>query len=445
MKIKPILFAFIVIFLSGCSNNDNSSSGSLNGTISDEKPTLLPYDIDKTGSINRFYANDENSENIVIPSTYSIDGEGRIITGNAYEIKTISEFCFANNSLIKTIYIPDTIETIKSSAFYNCANLEKIIIPSSVSFLDVSAFERCPKLVTLSGVETSGNLILHENDNLTEFEFPDSITTIDYQAFVGWDKLKSLSFGKNITKISGDSIKNCASITSVTIKGVLSELGDGVFSNCPNLTSLSFEAIPTIKKFVLPESIETIPDYMFYNWTSLEELYLHENTKINRCVLDNNYSLRKVSCSDISLLELFSYGDSSVLTKEYENSYIVQWTKGSNSYTRYSHIPKSLVEVEFIESTTSVESYSLYHMKSIKTIRIPSCVTYFGPGSFSGLEGLEKAYFSTNYDWEYASNSPYSSYSGTISKSTMNSASSLAAEIKNHFYGFDCYWRAKKK
>ena len=103
MKFKPILFAFTVIFLSGCSNNDNSSSGSLNDTISDEKPTLLPYDIDKTGSINRFYANDENSENIVIPSTYSIDSDGRIITGNAYEIKTISEFCFANNSLIKTV------------------------------------------------------------------------------------------------------------------------------------------------------------------------------------------------------------------------------------------------------------------------------------------------------------------------------------------------------
>ena len=81
MKFKPILFAFTVIFLSGCSNNDNSSSGSLNDTISDEKPTLLPYDIDKTGSINRFYANDENSENIVIPSTYSIDSDGRIITG----------------------------------------------------------------------------------------------------------------------------------------------------------------------------------------------------------------------------------------------------------------------------------------------------------------------------------------------------------------------------
>lgn len=185
MKIKPILFAFIVIFLSGCSNNDNSSSGSLNGTISDEKPTLLPYDIDKTGSINRFYANDENSENIVIPSTYSIDSDGRIITGNAYEIKTISEFCFANNSLIKTVHIPDTIESIESSAFYNCANLEKIVIPSSVSSLSGNAFERCPKLVMLSGIETNGNLILPENDNLTELELPDSITTIDYRAFDG--------------------------------------------------------------------------------------------------------------------------------------------------------------------------------------------------------------------------------------------------------------------
>lgn len=444
MKIKPILFAFIVIFLSGCSNNDNSSSGSLNGTISDEKPTLLPYDIDKTGSINRFYANDENSENIVIPSTYSIDSDGRIITGNAYEIKTISEFCFANNSLIKAVHIPDTIESIESSAFYNCANLEKIIIPSSVSSLSGNAFERCPKLVMLSGIETNGNLILPENDNLTELELPDSITTIDYRAFDGWDKLKSLSFGKNVTKISGGSVKNCALITSVTIKGVLSELGDGVFSDCPNLTNLSFEAIPTIKKFVLPESIDTIPDYMFYNWTSLEELHLHENTKINRCVLNNNYSLRKVSCSYISLLELFSYGDSSTSMEESDNFYEVYLKKDFYSYAHYYHIPKTLTEIEFIESTTSIANYCLYGMKSIKTIRIPSSVTYFGLGSFSGLEGLEKVYFSTNYDWEYANDNSYSSYSGTISKSTMNSPDSLATAIKNQFR-YDCYWRAKKK
>lgn len=444
MKIKPILFAFTVIFLSGCSNNDNSSSGSLNDAISDEKPSLLPYDIDKTGSINRFYANDENSENIIIPSTYSIDGDGRIITGNAYEIKTISEFCFANNSIIKSVYIPDTIESIESSAFYNCANLEKIVIPSSVSLLSANAFERCPKLVTLSGAETSGNLILHENDNLTEFEFPDSITSIDYQAFVGWDELKSLSIGENITKISGNSIKNCASITSVTIKGVLSELGDGVFSDCPNLTSLSFEAIPTIKKFVLPESIEAIPDYMFNNWTSLEELYLHENTKINKWVLNNNYSLRKISCSYISLLELFSYGESPISMEEYENFYVVQRKKDAYSYTHYSLIPKTLEEVDFIESTTGITSYCLYEMESIKTIRIPSCVTYFGLGSFSGLKGLEKAYFSTNYDWEYANDNSYSSYSGTISKSTMNSPDSLATAIKNQFR-YDCYWHVKKK
>lgn len=143
-------------------------------------------------------------------------------------------------------------------------------------------------------------------------------------------------------------------------------------------------------------------------------------------------------------MELFSYGEYPVSTEESEDFYVVQWRKDTNSYTRYSHIPKTLDEVEFIESTTGIASYCLYSMESIKTIRIPSSVTYFGLGSFSGLEGLEKVYFSTNYDWEYANDNSYSSYSGTISKSTMNSPDSLATAIKNQFR-YDCYWRAKKK
>lgn len=33
----------------------------------------LPYEIDETGCIKRFYGNDTNSVNITIPATYSLD------------------------------------------------------------------------------------------------------------------------------------------------------------------------------------------------------------------------------------------------------------------------------------------------------------------------------------------------------------------------------------
>lgn len=72
------LFAFSLVGLVACGKGNNG-----------KKSKYLAYEIDNTGTITRYYANENNSENIVIPATYDIDTEGRIIEGSSYEIKEI--------------------------------------------------------------------------------------------------------------------------------------------------------------------------------------------------------------------------------------------------------------------------------------------------------------------------------------------------------------------
>ena len=432
-----LLLPIIALSLIGCSNGNSDTSGG-----ESTKPVLLPYDIDKTGCINRFYANDKNSENIVIPSTYSIDEEGRIISGSAYQVKKISEFCFANNNLIKTVFIPDTVEIIDSSAFFNCSNLEKINVPSSVTTLGTDAFGNCPKLLTLSGTENSGNLVLSENDNLSSFIIPASITSLDYKVFTGWDKLASLSVVESVTKIKGGSIKNCKAISSVTIQGVLAELGDDVFTDCGSLNKITFSQIPTIKKYVLPTSVTALADNAFYNWTSLEELYLHENVTMKSNIFKNNYSLKKVTCPDTMFLSLFYSHTSDYPVVEDEHLYTSQRKPSSSSTLRYYYIPKTLTDIELLGNKDRIEDGCFSGLTSVKNIRLHSGIETFSYGSFCNLTNLQNVYFSTTYQWEYICNYYTDDY-GTISQATMNSSSALASALKQHFNNSYYYWRAQ--
>ena len=183
-----ILCLALLFGLTACSNNNDNS----NGTEDIGQTYYLPYEIDNTGCIKRFYANETNSVNIVIPSTYSIDESGRIISGKAYEVKTIGNHCFANNNLIESVNIPESITTIEDCAFYNCANITTINITSKIASIGKDAFELCPQLKTITNNGKNG-LIVETNKNLTSFIIPSSITKIENNSFANWEQLATIS------------------------------------------------------------------------------------------------------------------------------------------------------------------------------------------------------------------------------------------------------------
>ena len=87
-----VICLFLALGLTAC-NADSNNQNDVDNTI-----VYLPYEIDNTGCIQRFYANESNSVNVVIPATYSMDENGKLISGTAYEVKTIGAHCFANNN-----------------------------------------------------------------------------------------------------------------------------------------------------------------------------------------------------------------------------------------------------------------------------------------------------------------------------------------------------------
>lgn len=435
-----VLCLFLVLGLTAC-NTDSNSQG---GTDNKNEIIYLPYEIDNTGCVKRFYANENNSVNIVIPTTYSIDENGKLISGTAYEVKTIGAHCFANNNLIESVYIPDTITSIEERAFYNCANLTTINVTQNIINIGKEVFESCPKLNTVTKNGKSG-LIIEENENLSSFTIPNTITKLEDDSFANWTNLSSISIGTNINYIGNNAFSHCNNLSIVNISSSLNYLGNNAFADCEKLTSLTtsnnnsgicFAPNQSLSSFVVPLSVTSIQNGFFYGWKQLKEVNIHESITSLGTIFKDNESLAKLTCGSNNVLSLFYHRPDYETKIESEKMYIVSHKPSySGSYTYNYYIPNTLTEIHLLGT---VDSYCLYNMKSVKKVYIPSTVSNFGSGAFAGCSGLTDVYFSTDSDWKYEM-SYYTSDYGTISKADMNNSTQLAIQLKAH-NGFYYRW-----
>lgn len=187
-----------------------------------------------------------------------VDGKLRKYNGKKSElalpegIKEIGEDAFANDSCVKKLILPDSVQTIAAGAFEEASikeiaispnskllcigahafmnsQLTSIYIPASLTTLSEQAFFGCP----IEKVEfaPTGNLIsigttAFAKTRITDIVIPDYVKEIGSYAFLGCGYLKDVSFA------------NVDSIESI---------GDGAFSSCSSLDSFP-ERFPNIKK-----------------------------------------------------------------------------------------------------------------------------------------------------------------------------------------------------
>lgn len=423
---------FIMLGLTACNSDDHKT----NNTDDTNQIFYLPYEIDKTGCIKRFYANETNSVNIIIPSTYSIDENGKMISGTAYEIKTIGAYCFANNNLIESVYIPDSIVSIEERAFYNCSKINTVNITKNIKNIGKDAFELCPKLKTITKNGNNG-IIIDDNANLSSFEIPSSITKLENNSFSNWTNLTSISIDTNIDYIGNNAFSHCKNLSRVSVNSSLRYLGDNAFADCEQLTTLStynssngiyFAPQQFLSSFVVPLSITSIQDEFFYGWKQLEELNIHSAVTSLGTIFKDNDSLTTLTCGSNNVLSLFYHRPNYEATVESEKMYIVAHKPYSISYTYNYYIPNTLTEIHLLDN---IDSYCLYNMKSIQKVYIHSSVSDFGYGAFAGCTELTNVYFETDSDWIY-SMSYYDSDHGTIPKADMNNSEQLAIQLKAH-------------
>ena len=191
--------------------------------------------------------------------------EAKIIKGGS--------FYYSPNGSYDEYYTTD--DAIGSYAFYECCELKSLKLPSGVTEIGSFAFKYCSRLTSLT--------------------LPSSVTEIGSSAFEGCRGLSSLTIPPGVTKIGSYAFKGCSRLTSLTIHSDVTEIGSSAFWGCTGLKDVSFyingDFEPYLTKnhphidvncgieyylngkkitsVVIPSTITTLGEYVFQNCRDL--------------------------------------------------------------------------------------------------------------------------------------------------------------------------------
>lgn len=277
------------------------------------------------GKLTRYMVSEDNLY-------YSSDDKGVLFN------KSKTELLRAPDCLEGSYTVPDSVVTIKQG-FRRCSKLTNLVISNSVTSIDSSSLSGCGNLQTLDigdGITEFGYLFSNSKlDGLTSISIGKGLNSADgggsinvfaelkaleeinvcqeNESFVSVDgvlynkektilvafprgKTGSFQVPDGITEIRGNAFSG-SNITEIVIPDSVTKL-DG-FKDCCNL-----------KTFIMPDGVETIPQFCFSGCLNLQRIQISESVKY----------IKQYAFSDcVSLTEItFPASLSSIANKVFE-------------------------------------------------------------------------------------------------------------------------------
>lgn len=325
---------------------------------------VLDYNV-KTKEARVVRIGDCTDTDIVIPAEY----EG-------YPVTKIAERAFADQSQITSVTIPYGVKTIEMEAFLNCTGLKSISFPDSVTLVDEMAFFRC---TSLREVEFSNNLTTISPFCFGECDFrtlyiPKSVKTVANNAFQNCHKLAVLVFEDGVERIESLSFFRCKTLASITLP-----------KSIKYIDTSAFQASPA-REIVNNSDIKIIPGAGI--GMDAYEVHSGENRLINR----NNLLFYHHEQSDTyRLVSHVGYDTDIVLPDNIRGS---SYEIDSEAFSFRSDI----TSVTFSNGVTGVGFKAFWECRNIKSLYIPSSVTWLGECAFGGMAGLESFILEANID-----------------------------------------------
>ena len=183
--------------------------------------------------------------------------------------------------------LPDTFTV----SYANCPKLERIKINKAITSIANGSFVDDVSLSTVlfGGNETKiGNQAFMGCTSLEYIELPNSITELSYNAFRDCSALKSINLG-NIIIPGGACFTNCSDlnidVNMPNITGEISQMfsSSGILSvsnlgKATSITYFAFGSCPNLGYVVLPETLTSIGNSVFYGSSKMEYVICHATT-----------------------------------------------------------------------------------------------------------------------------------------------------------------------
>ena len=177
-------------------------------------------------------------------------------------IVAIHPYAFANNEIVRTIKMPNSVTHIMECAFWYCSNLENVVFSKCIEKIDNQAFVGCKKLTQVE-IPKETKLGSNAFENCYALADNDFIIINDYLIqYLGSDKIVNIPDGVRV--IGESAFETNDSIIKVNMPDSIEIIGNSAFTYCENL-----------KEVVASRNIKKIGQQAFYNCKELEIMNLN--------------------------------------------------------------------------------------------------------------------------------------------------------------------------
>ncbi len=244
------------------------------------------YEVSSTGYITNYFGTETD---INVPEKI------RGIT-----IKGIGSNAFKNDTVVRSVNLPDTATHIFPNAFYGCSNLETVT-GNGITQVDKSAFQMSTlENFPFNQLTKIGSYAFSGCNNLKNIDLS-NVETIESYAFENTQGFGELN-GEKLKTVGKFAFRN-SDITKAVLPNVLL-LNESVFADCSLLEEVTAEAVVNVSKAAFKgcvslksvniSSATALGNDVFYN-SSIKFIDLPQVTKIGNNVFSGCEQLKVIS------------------------------------------------------------------------------------------------------------------------------------------------------
>ena len=356
------------------------------------------------------------SENFVNNSNVELDDSSKptIVDTDA------GGFCIKDNVLVNMrpayaigeVTIPNSVIIFGYSAFDSCESLISVTIPDSVTCIDDRTFSSC---TSLTSIEVSGNnknyssidgVLFNKNKSRlitypagktdSKYVMPNSVISIDDDAFDSCINLKSVTIPNSVTSIDSGAFSNCISLTSIEVSGNNKNYSstDGVLFNKDKSELITYPAGKTDSEYAIPNSVTSIGNYAFACSTNLTSVSIPNSvTSIDEHAFYNTAYYNDESNWDNGVLYISDCLIDTNYNFDSTTDYVIKDGTRIIADSAFSNCD-NLISVTIPDSVTSIGDSAFENCTNLASITIGNGVTSIGRSAF-----YNTAYYNDESNW----------------------------------------------